>query len=104
MNPQELKEELTKAFAMKRVYYDKEVLREWENGNRFYLRNTKGGNNKSDTQYFKCTNNKANISSKNFSGKQCQIKTIETDKQNFNIGLLDGDPVILSCDPEHHWK
>ena len=104
MNPQNLKEELTNATGTDRVYYDDNLLREWVNGNRFYLRSKSGGSSNSDTQYFGCESITTDIAAVRFSNRDVKVKTVETEKQNFGIGFLDGDPVIVSADPEHFWK
>jgi len=105
LNPSGLIERLTEATSTDRVWYDPQILREWVQGyHRFYLKNKCGGTSNEDTQYFRCKNLTTHIQPVKFHNKSVEIKSIETEKQNYKIGLLDRNSVILSADPEHFWK
>jgi hypothetical protein len=99
-----LLDRLKQASEMERVYYDERWLREWQNGNRFYLRSRKGGTSDSDTQYFKCDNITTEICPVGFSDRSISLREINTPKQNFSIGSIDSKDVIVSSDPEKFWK
>lgn len=105
LNPSVLIERLTEATTTDRVWYDPQMLREWVHGyHRFYLKNKCGGSDNTDTQYFRCKNLTTHIQPVKFHDKSVEIKSVETEKQNYKIGLLDRNAVIISADPEHFWK
>jgi len=79
----ELLNEHEEASETDRVYSDSHWLREWQNGNRFYLRSQKGGTRDSDTQYFKCDDYTIKIHPVKFPDRSIDLREINTPKQNF---------------------
>ncbi len=103
MDPEALIDQFMQAEETERVYFDEEWLREWQNGDRFYLRPFKGGTEDSDTQYFECDDISEDVDAVRFD-RDVFVKTIGTSKQNYEVGLVDDEPVIVSADPEKFWK
>lgn len=84
------------------TYYDPDWLNEWsrEKGfHRFYLKDSKGGNESPDLQYLTVSSKRGIYDKSGFPNKELSTEVVEFGDNKYHVAYLDQNPVMIAEHP-----